>query len=229
MTLETPALMAADTAGRCRSLRLTAPVADVDSRIRRVADGHLVIADLAIDTLIDVLLVLARRLAPHVDDLSDDLAGIIIDLDAEAIAVDDLDHDDVTFGAASTSAARRYRPAHNDKTPVTCTVTGGFVFHLSGYIKLELDHVTVGHDVVLALLANLAVGASLRHGARLIQVLEGHDLGLNEAALEVRVDHARRLRGGGTLLDRPRAGLLRASRQVRLQPQGLEARLGQRL
>lgn len=128
MTLETPALMAADTAGRCRSLRLTAPVADVDSRIRRVADGDLVIADLAIDTLIDVLLVLARRLAPHVDDLSDDLAGIIIDLDAEAIAVDDLDHDDVTFGAASTSAARRYRPAHNDKTPGDLHGHRGFCF-----------------------------------------------------------------------------------------------------
>ena len=97
MTLETLALMAADTAGRYRGLTLTAPVVDVDARIRRVAGGHVLIADVAVDDLIDLLLVLARRLAPYVDDLADDLADIIIDLDAEAIAVDDLDHDDVTF------------------------------------------------------------------------------------------------------------------------------------
>ena len=97
MSLETPALMAEAVAGRYGGLTLTAPVADVDARIRRVAGGHLVIADLAIDSLIDVLLVLARRLAPHIDDLSDRLADVIVDLDSEAIAVDDLDHDDVTY------------------------------------------------------------------------------------------------------------------------------------
>ncbi|MGV3115114.1 hypothetical protein ACEE18_10990 [Corynebacterium freneyi] len=97
MTLETLALMAADTAGRYRGLTLTAPVADVDSRIRRVAGGHLVIADVAVDDLIDVLLVLARRLAPYAGDLSDDLADIIVDLDAEILTVDDLDAEDVTF------------------------------------------------------------------------------------------------------------------------------------
>ena len=95
--LETPALMAADTAGPFRGLALTASVADVDQRIRRVAGGHLVIADLAIDSLIDLMLVLARRLAPHVDDLSDHLADIVVDLDAEAVAVDDLDEGDVTY------------------------------------------------------------------------------------------------------------------------------------
>lgn len=97
MSLETPTLMAADTAGPFRGLALTAPVADVDQRIRRVASGHVVIADLAIDSLIDVLLVLARRLAPHIDDLADHLADIIVDLDAEILTVDDLDHDDVAF------------------------------------------------------------------------------------------------------------------------------------
>ena len=97
MSLETPALMAEAVAGRYGGLTLTAPVADVDARIRRVAGGHLVIADLAIDSLIDVLLVLARRLSPYIDDLSDHLADIVIDLDAEAIAAEDLDHDDVTY------------------------------------------------------------------------------------------------------------------------------------
>lgn len=97
MTLETPAIMAADTAGRYRGLTLTAPVAEVDQRIRRVAGGHVVIADLAIDSLIDVLLVLARRLSPYVGDLADDLADIVVDLDAETLSVDDLDADDITF------------------------------------------------------------------------------------------------------------------------------------
>lgn len=95
--LETPAIMAETIAGRYGGLPLTAPVADVDARIRRVAGGHLVIADLAIDSLIDLMLVLARRLAPHVDDLSDHLADIVVDLDAEAVAVDDLGEGDVTY------------------------------------------------------------------------------------------------------------------------------------
>ena len=80
MTLETPALMAEAVAGPFRGLTLTAPVADV-----------------AVDDLIDLMLVLARRLAPYVDDLADNLADVIIDLDAEAVGVDDLDHDDVTY------------------------------------------------------------------------------------------------------------------------------------
>ena len=95
--LETSALMAADTAGPFRGLTLTAPVADVDARIRRVAGGHVLIADLAIDSIVDLMLVLARRLSPYVDDLADNLADVIIDLDAEAVGVDDLDHDDVTY------------------------------------------------------------------------------------------------------------------------------------
>ncbi|MDK8768962.1 hypothetical protein QP932_10710 [Corynebacterium freneyi] len=97
MTLETPALMAEAVAGPFRGLTLTAPVADVDARIRRVAGGHIVVADVAVDDLIDLMLVLARRLAPYVDDLADNLADVIIDLDAEAVGVDDLDHDDVTY------------------------------------------------------------------------------------------------------------------------------------
>ena len=97
MHLETPALMAADTAGPFRGLRLTAPVSKVDTRIRRVADGHLVIADVALADVIDLLLVLARRLGPYVDDLADSLADIVVDLDAEAIGVDDLDHTNVAF------------------------------------------------------------------------------------------------------------------------------------
>lgn len=98
--LETPALMAEAVAGPFRGLTPTAPVADVDARIRRVAGGHLVIADVAVDSLIDIFLVLARRLSPHIDDLSDHLADIIVDLDSEAIAVDDLDEGDITYWCA---------------------------------------------------------------------------------------------------------------------------------
>lgn len=93
MTLETPAIMA-ETTGPFRGLTPTAPVADIDACIQRVAGGHLAMADLAIDDIIDVLLVLARRLAPHVD--VQHLADVIIDLDAEVLDADDIEDDDIT-------------------------------------------------------------------------------------------------------------------------------------
>jgi hypothetical protein len=65
------------------------------------------------------------------------------------------------------------------------------------------------HDVVLALHAGLAGGAGgLRRPGR-HEVVEGDDLRLDEAALEVAVDDAGGLGRRGALLDRPGAGLLR--------------------
>lgn len=93
MTLETPAIMT-ETAGPFRGLTPTASIADIDARIRRVAGGHLAMTDLAIDDIIDILLVLARRLAPYVD--VQHLAGVIIDLDAEVLDADDIEDDDIT-------------------------------------------------------------------------------------------------------------------------------------
>src|SRR4051794_21233743 len=77
-------------------------------------------------------------------------------------------------------------------------------------VEAELHHVAVLHDVVLALHADLAELLGLEHGAGCHEVVEGDDLRLDEAALEVGVDHARGLGGGGALGDRPGTGLLGA-------------------
>src|SRR5690606_37674816 len=89
-------------------------------------------------------------------------------------------------------------------------------------VELELDHVAVGHDVVLALHAYLAGRAGSRHRAGRHQVVVRDDLGLDEATLEVAVDHPGRLRGGGADRDGPRPRLLRPGGEERLQAQRAE-------
>ena len=66
----------------------------------------------------------------------------------------------------------------------------------------------------------------LGHRAGGDQVVERDDLGLDEAALEVGVDDAGGLRRGRALADRPRARLLRAGREVRLQARACRSRRG---
>src|SRR4051812_13103045 len=83
-------------------------------------------------------------------------------------------------------------------------------------VEAELHDVAVLHDVVLALYAHPAVRAGLRHRAGLDELVERDDLRLDEAALEVGVDDAGRLRGGRTDRDRPGPRLLGPGRQVGL-------------
>src|SRR5665647_2176346 len=100
--------------------------------------------------------------------------------------------------------------------------------HPLSYVSdAKLDDVAVGHDVVLALDAGLACGAGGGDGAEGDEVVVRDDFGLDEALLEVRVDDAGGLGGGGALADRPGAGLLGAGREVALQAEGLEADAGQ--
>src|SRR5690606_2849125 len=96
-------------------------------------------------------------------------------------------------------------------------------------VEAELHHVPVGHDVVLALHADLAGGLGRGHRTGFHQVVVGDDLGLDEAALEVGVDDARRLRSRPALADRPGPRLLRARGQEGLQTEGVETGPGQRV
>src|SRR4051794_7587196 len=95
------------------------------------------------------------------------------------------------------------------------------------HIKPELDHVAVLHDVVLALHARLAARPGLGDASGIHQVVEGDDLGLDEALLEVGVDDAGRLRSLRALADGPGARLFRACRQVGLEAEGVEADAGE--
>src|SRR5690625_2300021 len=71
------------------------------------------------------------------------------------------------------------------------------------HVEAELHDVPVGHDVFLALHADPSGGTGGLHAPGLHEVVEGDDLGLDEAALEVRVDLSGRFGGRGSLRDRP--------------------------
>src|SRR5665811_2443602 len=96
-------------------------------------------------------------------------------------------------------------------------------------VEAELDHVAVRHDVILALHAHLACGLGCAHGSCSDQVVEGNNLGLDEAALEVGMDDTGRLGRRRAFGNRPGAGLLRAGCQVGLQPERVEADAGERI
>ena len=67
------------------------------------------------------------------------------------------------------------------------------------------------------------MGTSFRDRPQLHELVEGDDLGLDEAPLEVGVDDTSRLRSRPPLVDRPGPRLLLAGGQVGLQPQRVEA------
>src|SRR5262249_913326 len=96
------------------------------------------------------------------------------------------------------------------------------------YIEQEVHDVAVLDDVVLALDAQLAGGLDRSLLAVLIEVVDGVDLGADEALLEVGVDHAGRLGSERALADRPRADLLLAGGEVRLQAEQAVAFAGER-
>src|SRR5262249_9495181 len=89
--------------------------------------------------------------------------------------------------------------------------------------EAELHDVPVLHDVVLALEAGPAGGARRCDGARGDGVVEGGDLGLDEALLEVGVGDAGGLRGLPALADRPGARLLGTGGEIGLQAERVEA------
>ena len=84
-----------------------------------------------------------------------------------------------------------------------------------------MHDVAIGHDIVLALNAQLAGGLGALLAAELDVVVIANDLGLNKAALKVGVDDTGSLRSGRTLTHRPGLDLHLASRKERLQAKQL--------
>src|SRR5271154_3359939 len=85
------------------------------------------------------------------------------------------------------------------------------------HIELEQHHVAVLDDVLLAFHAvePLLAGGGDRAAAQ--EIIVGDGLGLDEAALEIRMDHAGGFRRGVARVNRPRAHFLLARREVGAQ------------
>src|SRR5574337_287752 len=89
-------------------------------------------------------------------------------------------------------------------------------------VEQEIQHVAVFDDVILPFGAHLAGFLRALFAAAGDEVVEGDGLRADEAALEVAVDHARRLRRGVADVDRPGAHLLRPGGEVGLQAEQLD-------
>src|SRR5437870_3088682 len=83
------------------------------------------------------------------------------------------------------------------------------------YVETDVEHVALADDVVTALDAEQAPRLGLVPAARIDQVLVPDDLRPDEPALEVGVDDAGGLRGGGAPADLPGPGLVLAGGQER--------------
>src|SRR4051812_18189587 len=124
---------------------------------------------------------------------------------------------------APSKVSRRIRPRARERTSSATSSEASTAPSRSNQatglldVEAELDHVAVLHHVVLALDAQLADVARLRPRAELEELVPVHDLGLDEAALEVTVDDARALRRLPSGLERPRARLLLSGGEERAQ------------
>src|SRR3989344_4660143 len=94
--------------------------------------------------------------------------------------VSDVKPESALFGAL------RWRSAH--PTPKLKKARGTL------YVKPEMHHVAVVHDVFLAFKAHLAGLARAVLALAVDVIVEGDDFGADKPALEVSVDHARGLR-----------------------------------
>src|SRR5205823_13028369 len=90
------------------------------------------------------------------------------------------------------------------------------------HVEEEVDDVAVLDEVVLAFHAHRSLALRRGLGAVAKKLLPADDLRLDEAALEVGVDDARRLGGPEALADHAGAALVLADREVPLQPQQRE-------
>src|SRR5215203_5439579 len=86
-------------------------------------------------------------------------------------------------------------------------------------VELEQQDIAILDDVLLAFDAVETLVACGRNGAACDKVAVGHGLRLDKAAIEIRMDHARGLRRGISLVNGPGANLLFTSGEVGLQPE----------
>ena len=85
------------------------------------------------------------------------------------------------------------------------------------HIKAEIHHISIAHDVLLALETHKPLVARRRHAAKCNEVIIVHNLRADEAALEVRVNLARRLRRCRPARDCPRTALILPRREEGLE------------
>src|ERR1017187_5916285 len=116
------------------------------------------------------------RPAPHAGGVATDRATAIA---LEARVVEARGYAPLTIGGRRGLAFHR-----------ALTVVHDFQF---SHVEPEVHHVAVADDVILAFDAEFAGVARLGLAAELHEVLPPDDLGLNEALLEVGVNHPRRL------------------------------------
>lgn len=92
------------------------------------------------------------------------------------------------------------------------------------YVKQEVHHIAVLHDIFLAFYAHFAGFFSFGFAAERDKIVVGNDLGADEAAFEVGVDDAGGLWGGVAFVDGPGADFFDAGGEVGLQAQEVVAR-----
>ena len=86
------------------------------------------------------------------------------------------------------------------------------------HIEQEIDDVSVFHDVFLTLASHQTLGLGRGHGAAGFHVVEGDDLGTDEAPLKVGVDLTGSLRGLGAFLDGPCPAFVLAAVRKEIRP-----------
>ena len=99
------------------------------------------------------------------------------------------------------------------------------LFASTAGIELEEADVAILNDVLLSLLAVLAFRLHSRHVLQFEEILAFHDLGADEALLEICMDDARSLGGFRSVADRPGSHLVLTRREEVNQVQRLVPRL----
>src|SRR3972149_12128955 len=100
-------------------------------------------------------------------------------------------------GRATPDAAGKARPTVNHLTVMNYVKLNRL------HVKSEVHHIAILHHILLAFHTHLAGIFRALLALVFHEIVEGNHFGTNETALEVVVDHARRLGGGIAFVDGP--------------------------